>query len=125
MTIAVSTALVQYLQSHNLPIPPPQSGLALVDTGATLCSIDEAAVRALGIPPFGVTSTHTAGGTVQQNTYPASLSFPGTTLPNIEFADFVGAPLAAGGIIALIGRSLLQHFVLVYNGPSGSISLAY
>jgi hypothetical protein len=35
----------------------------------------------------------------------------------------IGAPLAAQGLIALIGRDLLQHCTLIYNGHLGQISL--
>jgi hypothetical protein len=35
----------------------------------------------------------------------------------------IGAPLAAQGLLVLIGRDLLQHCVLVYNGPAGGFTL--
>jgi hypothetical protein len=36
----------------------------------------------------------------------------------------IGAPLAAQGIVALIGRDVLQHCTLHYNGFTGEITLA-
>ena len=97
----------------------------MIDTGASLCAIDEAAAVSLGIPPAGAQAIFTPAGPASQPTYPASLSFPATTLPNITFAEFVGAPIQASGIIAIIGRNVLRDFVLIYNGPGGSVSLAY
>ena len=125
VTVSVPAQVASYLQSRNLSVPTPVSGYALIDTGASMCSVDDSAIRSLNVPPFGRTSINTPGGPADCLTYPASLSFPGTTLPNINFTDFIGARLQASGIIALIGRNVLQSFVLVYNGPGGSISLAY
>jgi len=125
VSVGLAPTLISFLQARSLPVPNPISGRALVDTGASLCMVDQAVVQSLNIPPFGVQSIHTPSGTAQQATYPASLSFPGTTLPNLSFIDFIAGPLQASGIVAIIGRSVLRYFLLVYNGPGGTISLAY
>jgi hypothetical protein len=85
--------------------PDPITGKALIDTGASRCAIDEEIVRSLSIPPFGLTSFHTPSGVSHQLTDSASLSFPGIT--------------------AIIGRNVIRSFVFIYNGPGGSVSLAY
>lgn len=125
VSVGVPAALATVLMSRNMPVPAPVSGVALIDTGATLCTVDQSIMQALNIPPFGTTTIHTGAGPTQCPTYPASLSFPGTPLPNLNFTNFWSAPLQAQGIIAIIGRNVLRHFVVVYNGPGGSISLAY
>lgn len=125
VTISVTARHAAILQKLNLPVPTPESGLALIDTGATFCAVDDDVVKSLGIPQFGTTAVHTPSGAAQLPTYPAALSFPGTTLPNISFADFMGSPLKVQGIIALIGRNVLMDFVLVYNGPGGFVSFSY
>jgi hypothetical protein len=125
VTIGVTARHATILQKLNLAVPTAISGSALIDTGSTFCAVDGDVVKSLGIPQFGTASVYTPSGTAQLPTYPASLSFPGTTLPNITFADFMGSPLKAQGIIALIGRNVLMDFVLVYNGPGGFVSLTY
>ena len=125
VTIGVTARHAEILQKLKLPVPTPQSGQALIDTGATYCAVDTAVVKALGIPQYGTTPVYTPAGAAQLPTYPASLSFPGTTLPNISFTDFMGSPLKVQGIIALIGRNILTDFVLVYNGPGGFVSFAH
>jgi hypothetical protein len=117
--------MAQVLQSLGRPVPPAVPGLALIDTGASICGIEETALRQLGIPPFGYMSVNTPSGSAMQSTYPASLSFPGTPIPNIAFTNFVGNNLAAQGILVLIGRNVLKDFVLVYNGPGGHVALAF
>lgn len=125
VAIALHPAVAMTLQNANLPVPSPVTGLALIDSGAGMCALDEDAVTSLGIAPFGTQSIMTPSGTAQQLTYPASLSFPGTPLPNVTFADSVGSPLKAQGILALIGRNVLRDFVFVYNGPGGFYTLSY
>lgn len=67
VSVSPAPALVTYLQSQGLPVPPPVSGLALIDTGATLCMVDDSTVQALGIPPFGTTSIHTPAGQLSRS----------------------------------------------------------
>ena len=82
---------------------------------------------------MGMVTVGTAGGTQQQLLYPARFSFPGTNLPSLEFNSLLGADLTSQGIpgprggplMALLGRDILEHFVLIYNGLQGLFTLAY
>jgi hypothetical protein len=125
VTISPVSQVVQALQAAGLPVPAPVSGLALIDTGGTLCMVDEAAVLQLAIPPFGSASIQGPTGQAQHLTYALAMTFPGTSLPNLTFTDCIGGPLQASGIVALIGRNVLRDFIFIYNGPAGSVSLAY
>src|SRR5437867_2014778 len=95
------------------------------DTGASVSAVDAAVVRQLGIPPIGTINVGTAGGVQQQAQYPASFSFPGTGLPTINFNFVIGSNLTGQQppIIALIGRDVLRHFVMIYNGDFGQVVL--
>jgi hypothetical protein len=125
VTVSITEPLSQALQGLGITAPTPMSGTALIDTGASVCMIDEGILSSLQIPPLGATNIATPSGSAQQLTYPASLSFPGTNLPNVSFTDFVSGPLAAQGIIVLLGRDVLRDFVLIYNGPVGQITLSH
>jgi predicted aspartyl protease len=125
VAIGLPPATLDLFQSAGLTVPPPVTGLALIDTGASVCVIDDEALTGLGITPSGTMAISTTSGSAVQSTYAASISFPGTPLPSVNFTDFVGSPLQAHGIVALIGRSVLRHFVVIYNGPDGSVSVAY
>lgn len=125
VAIGLPAATLAMYQSAGLPVPPSVTGLAMIDTGTSVGVIDEDALTGLGIARSGSMAISTASGSTMQPTYAASISFPGTSLPNIHFADFVGAPLQTQGVVALIGRSVLQHFSVIYNGPGGTISVAY
>ena len=129
LPVLVSTTswLATFLHSIGKAVPAAVQGLALLDTGAAYCAIDQDVPRQMGVPPVGYLMTlgATSPKPIPAFTYPASLSFPTTNLPNITFQDFLGLPLKSQGIIALIGRTVLKHFVMVYNGPCGIITLSH
>lgn len=110
VAVSVTQAYAEALERLGRPVPPAVSGLALIDTGASFCAVDDSVVRQLGVLPFGSTLIAGATGAADQPTYPASLSFPGTPIPNITFFDFIGSPLAQLGIIVLMGRNVLYQF---------------
>lgn len=107
-------------------------GFALIDTGASISAVDVSVIQNLAVHPIGIANVGTAGGPQQQNTYPARFVFPGTQLPSMDFNQLIGANLAAQAVagsqlplVALLGRDILQHFILIYNGTTGSFSLAF
>ena len=99
--IEIPTALAEVLQVANRPIPIPVVGIALVDTGASITSIDVSVATRLGLNPNGVARVGTAGGARQQSTYQARFSFPGTPLPGFEHPKVLGCDLT--------GQTVLNH----------------
>jgi hypothetical protein len=122
--ISIPPSLAQHLQSQGLAVPAPVVGLGLIDTGAFASAVDTSVVQQLQIHPIGTMPVHGAGGVNPHMQYPASFRFPTTAFPSINFNFVIGAPLAPQGIIALIGRDVLSHFVLVYNGVFGQYILS-
>ncbi len=122
--IAVHPTLAQHLQKSGQPIPTPVVGPGLIDTGATFSAVDQTVIQQLGIPPIGTVQLGTAAGPIAQTQHPASFGFPGTSLPTINFNFVTGVNLAGQNIIALIGRDVLRHFVMTYNGVLGQVILS-
>jgi hypothetical protein len=60
--------------------------------------------------------------------FPARLIFPGSGMPELLLADFVGMHLEhdddASGLptIALLGRTALSRLVMIYDGGKGSVT---
>lgn len=123
--ISVPTPLAAHLERQGLQVPTPAVGRALIDTGASVSAVDETVISNLQVSPVRVATVHTPGGLSQQNVYPARFAFPGTPLPAIDFNAVLGSILKPQGIIALLGRDVLTHFMLIYNGPGGYITLGY
>jgi predicted aspartyl protease len=107
--------------------PPPIPGMkgiqALVDTGATESCIDSLLATQLNLPIVdrrqisGVHGQHTANMHMAQVVVPAV----GMRL----YGVFAGVDLAAGGQVhrALIGRTFLMHFTMVYEGRTGTVKI--
>jgi hypothetical protein len=129
--IAIPDALAQQLQKDGTPVPSPVTGVALIDTGASISGIDTSVIQHLQVQPVGQVTIGGVTGSKLRSKYPAQFSFPGTSLPSLNFGELVESevsnlsiPGASGPLIALIGRDILHHFVLIYNGPAGTFTLA-
>ena len=120
----VSDALGQILISQNQPIPTGETGRALVDTGASVCGVDEAAAVRLGLQPVGQTNISGVAGSRIHNIYVAKVTFPGTPIPALDLT-LAGLDLAGQKLLLLIGRDILRFCVLIYNGPLGCYTLAF
>ncbi len=105
---------------------------ALLDTGATRTSIDLKIAKMLGLPPIGFVQIGTAGGKQKSTIHVADVSFPNTglsprkTIPigscDLSFDPNVGLS-SAQNIGALIGRDILSHWVVVWNGPYANVTI--
>jgi len=119
------------LRAAGLEMPPPRVIRALLDTGASCSVVDAAIIRSLSLLPTGTISIFTPStGAVPHrcNQYdvaiamlmePTQVHVVSVTIPVIE------AHLGAHNYQALIGRDVLAQALLVYNGRSGSLSMAF
>jgi len=114
----------QALQTAGKSIPAPVQGMALIDTGATTTCIDGDVAETMGLAPNGIAKLASASHHSSDcNTYPVRLAFPMWNV-NLDCAKAMGVRIKNQGIIVLVGRDLLQHCLLVYNGTDGTVSLA-
>jgi hypothetical protein len=58
-----------------------------------------------------------------QNVYPVQIQVVGFPI-QLQALFAVGAELAAQGLVLLIGRDVLQHCTIFYNGPTGGFTLS-
>ena len=96
---------------------------ALVDTGATASCIDSGLAMGLNLPIIDRQKVGGIGGEHEVNMHLAHIVVPG--LGKCISGAFAGVNLIAGGQphVALIGRTFLQHFTLVYEGRTGAVSI--
>jgi len=120
--IGVHSAASRFLAAAEKTVPQPVQGIALIDTGASITSIDAKVAERLGLAPTGAIKLGTAGGQTDAPTYAFSFSLP--NLPAFDLANGVGCDLQGQGIIALIGMDLMSGCILIINGPDGSFNLA-
>ena len=124
VTVSVEQNIAQQILAQGLSLPAPERGLALIDTGATSTCIDDTAAATLNLPVVDVVTVASAShASTQQNVHPIQIEVVGLPI-TIAAPRAIAAPLAAQGLLVLIGRDVLQHCTLFYNGLSGSFSLS-
>lgn len=108
-------------QSVNLP---EREFLALIDTGASESCIDSDLAIALNLPMVDQSEAAGVHGRLPVNLHVAQIHIP--SLQHTEFGLFAGVHLREGGQPhhALLGRSFLRHFVMIYNGLKSSVSIS-
>jgi hypothetical protein len=109
-------------------------GYCCIDTGSRVTIIDLGVMEHLQIEPsstLGAVALGPASRTAfRAPVFAARMEFPGSNLEPLVLGDFVGAAvqwdepdLPGKPIIALLGRSALVNYVMIYNGPESSITL--
>lgn len=129
--IGVSEAKKAALQKANQPIPAPQVVRALVDTGASCLCIDPSVLKALGLQPTGkasMTTPTTGQKPVEADEYDVSVVIPcGNLAPFVieTVACVESELLLPQGFHVLVGRDVLKHCILHYNGAMQIFTIAY
>lgn len=130
VALLVSSPRRQALVEHNLPVPGPVLVDLLVDTGASSTCIDGSCFSTLGISSTGVVHVHTpstGASPIALPQYDVDLVIP---MSNGQFVPIGTLPVTASsfhqqGISGLLGRDVLNHGVLVYNGSFGQFILSF
>ena len=110
------------------PTGPPIPGItglhALVDTGATESCIDTILAAQLNLSIVDRRLISGVHGSKEANVYLAQVYVP--SLNFTIYGAFAGVDLQAGGQAhsALIGRTFLRRFKMVYDGSTGLVTLS-
>lgn len=119
------------LTQNGQQLPQPQKGTFLIDTGASGTCIDPGVLQPLGIPATGSTQVHTPstnGAPHVCSMYDVMLLIPnGAAKPPyiLEAIPVMETGLRSQGIDGLLGRDVLAHCTLVFNGADGFYTLCY
>jgi predicted aspartyl protease len=107
-----------------IPTPGIQHIEALVDTGATECCIDNLLAAQLSLPIVNRRTIAGVHGSHVTNVYLGQVHVP--TLKFVVNGAFAGVDLKAGGQVhsVLIGRTMLNHFTMTYEGRTGTVILS-
>jgi predicted aspartyl protease len=106
-----------------IPRPSAQGVWALVDTGATESCIDGKLAAELALPVIDRRHIAGVGGLKEVHVHLAQIHVP--SLSFTIYGQFAGVDLAAGGQQhrALIGRTFLQRFTMIYTGSTGDVEI--
>lgn len=126
---AVTAARRAALQTAGLVVPDAVPASLLIDTGASISSIDVAVINRLGLQPTGSMSilTPSTGTTPHQcATYDIDLLIPGpANVQHIPALPVIEGNYSAQGHHGLIGRDILAAFRIFYSGHENIVMLSY
>jgi hypothetical protein len=110
-------------QAHP-PIPGMAGIRALVDSGASESCIDSILATQLNLPIIDRKTFSGIGGKHDVNIHLAQVRIPSLNIT--IYGAFAGVHLEAGGQWhrALIGRTFLQNYTMVYEGRTGNVTLS-
>lgn len=119
--------VVGHLDAQNPTIPALASDqaseptFALIDTGALESCIDDELAKKLGLPVIDKQQCSGVSGPSTHDVHLAYIDIP--TLGFGQYGRFMGVHLASGGQEhrVLLGRTLLQTMVMIYDGVRGSV----
>jgi len=135
--------LEQRMHSLGLLIPAPVFGYLLLDTGASRTCISQQAAAELGLQPLRLQQSYGAGGLYQAPVYRVRLTIglrgPSMTtemhweteaqeVPRLEESIMPFGITVAGHaarLIGLLGRDLLRHAKVNYNGLNGHFEIYF
>ena len=97
---------------------------ALIDTGASTTAISQKVIKKLRLVARGTTKVYTSNKDSEiRNEYDVALEFD--TDAYIRILRVLDANLEDHSIDCLIGRDVLEHGTLIYNGPEKQITLSF
>lgn len=123
VTLALTAAASAAMATGGQPLPTPIKASAMVDTGASHSVVQAGLLGPLGLHPVGSSLINTPSSEgVSCNLYAVRI-----VLPNGNYIDstVIEAPLQGQNIQALIGRDVLQHGILIYQGHLGQFTLSF
>ncbi|MDA8079985.1 MAG: aspartyl protease family protein [Nitrospiraceae bacterium] len=132
VVFSVSAERHEALTKAGAVIPKPVPIRALLDTGASSTCVDPSVFKSLSLTPTGtvqMVTPSTGKDPVDVDQYDVGIIIPGVSPDTPPFVlpilPVCCTDLAMQGIHALIGRDVLEHCVLTYNGSTNLFILAY
>jgi predicted aspartyl protease len=112
-----------------VPVSVPVAGItgisALVDTGAGESCIDSLLAAQLNLPIVDRRRVSGVHGSQEVNMHLAQVHVP--SLNYVIYGVFAGVRLVSSGQShrALIGRTFLRNYTMVYEGKTGTVTISY
>ena len=116
--ITHSKKVIEKMQKDGTPINAPYSCNALIDTGAFGCVITQKVADQLGLLQTGFKHITSVNNVEQRPVYFGTLLLPWGRIVEVSFAC-----CDLQGFDCLIGRDVMRHWHMTYDGVNGEITI--
>ena len=128
--LGISELRRRHLKLEGVPVPSSIPVHLLIDTGASCSWIDTMHMRSLGLEPRSWEETHTATNKGVGKDFPyfeVSLLIGRPASPESRRFELLmgGDAYINHGFDGLLGRDVLRHCRLGWNGPAGTVRFQY
>ena len=128
LAVAVGRAWQRRLATQGTPVPSPTTVWALIDTGSDLSVVHPQILQQLGVQATGsvrIRRPGAGGGFRLAAMFDIQFSVGGVS-PGTHWIStrVVGVAPSTPTVLALLGRDVLEHCTLFYNGPRGKLTLS-
>lgn len=117
------------MQAAGVAIPGPVIANLLIDTGASMTSIDSSLISQLGLQPTGNVPIRTPSTGLTPHvcsTYDVELTVPGPTQArHVPAVAIIDGHYLSQGIHGLFGRDMLKECRMTYSGHDNFVMLSY
>jgi len=123
------TARVEALKRAGQPFSQPVVINCLIDTGASISAVDRGVLATLGLIPRGTIPVHTpsTGDDLEiMDTFDVCFILgESESHPLVTTVSVISCGFARQGFLALLGRDVLQHCRLIWDGPNRIYQIEY
>ncbi len=127
--IAVGRLWQSRLAARGVVVPPATTVRALIDTGSDLSVVHPQVLQQLGVQATGsirIRRPGTVGGFRPASVSEVQLSMGGLGRGTQWIsARVVAVAPSTPSVFALIGRDVLEHCTLFYNGPQSELTISF
>jgi hypothetical protein len=124
ITIGYPSVEAKEASSLGLEIPSPLKIKALIDTGAAVTIINPSLALSRKLRQTGFAEIVAAGSSGRYAEYATAVTFPESKLQSFDPIRVVACQIVRQPISCLIGRDILRHWKLRYDGPAGLIEIS-
>jgi predicted aspartyl protease len=96
---------------------------ALIDTGASVTVINPQVAVTCGLRRTGTVNISAVGQVMEVPEYVGALRFPGSGLKALDPVRLIASPLPGQDVACIIGRDILEHWRIVYDGRTGKVEI--
>ena len=128
LAVAVGRSWQRRLAAQGAVVPSPMTVRALIDTGSDLSVVHPQVLQQLGVQATGsirIRRPGAGGGFRLAALSDVQLSIGGLSPGTLWISTrVVSVAPSTPTVLALIGRDVLEHCTLFYNGPRGELTLS-